>query len=100
MIYFNEIPKYHRNGKKKTKDELYSDYINHFRYKCKCGHTLILRPCEEKKLCSYCGNYFYKDKKMEFKKLLKERIKAQLEEERLLKEKEKLENELHRSRQR
>lgn len=35
---------------------------------CKCGHSIIIYPFEkkDKKICSWCGYYVYKNKKLEF----------------------------------
>lgn len=68
------------------------------KYKCSCGHRVVIPYWRDKGLCSWCHNYVYKDKQTEFKERLKERLKVQLEEEKALKEKEKLENELHKHR--
>ena len=45
------------------------------RYKCKCGHSVIIPAWVDKQLCNWCGNYVYKDKKDEFKNKLKEMSK-------------------------
>ena len=45
------------------------------RYKCKCGHSVIIPAWVDKQLCNWCGNYVYKDKKDEFKCKLKEMSK-------------------------
>lgn len=45
------------------------------RYKCKCGHSVIIPTWVDKQLCNWCGNYVYKDKKDEFKNKLKEMSK-------------------------
>ena len=45
------------------------------RYKCKCGHSVIIPAWVDKQLCSWCGNYVYKDKKDEFKNKIKEMSK-------------------------
>lgn len=39
---------------------------------CKCGHSMILYPCEHKikKICTWCGNYVYKNDLEKFKDLL------------------------------
>lgn len=75
MIYFKDIPKYNKNGRKKRYEERYGDYMSQFKYKCSCSHTVIIRPGVDKKLCSYCGNYVYKDKKLEFKEKLKNELR-------------------------
>ena len=34
--------------------------------KCKCGHSISFLDKSEKKICNWCGNYVYKNKKLEF----------------------------------
>lgn len=41
-------------------------------YKCKCGKSVVIRPCEEKKLCYWCNKWVFKNKKDEFKFRLEE----------------------------
>lgn len=43
-----------------------------FKIYCSCGHSIVIFPFEHKnkKLCSYCGKYVYKEKKEEFKERL------------------------------
>ena len=43
-----------------------------FRVKCKCGHSLCIVSVD-RKICSWCGNYVYKDKLTEMKYELKKR---------------------------
>lgn len=46
------------------------------KYKCsKCGHKEIIPKWKDKTICSWCGNYVFKDKKEEFKYRIKEKIK-------------------------
>ena len=42
---------------------------SNYKYYCKCGHTVVIYPMENKvkKICSWCGNWVYIDKKVEFK---------------------------------
>ena len=44
---------------------------------CKfCGHTLSFYAFEpDKKLCNYCGRYNYRNDKIEFKELMKGKLK-------------------------
>lgn len=39
-----------------------------YRVYCKCGHSIVFFPVEhkDKKLCSWCGYYVYRNKKVEF----------------------------------
>ena len=36
-----------------------------FRVKCECGHTTLLIN-KDKKICTHCGRYIFKNKKDEF----------------------------------
>ena len=40
-----------------------------YKYYCKCGNSAIIYPFEkrQKKLCDWCGNYIYANKREEFK---------------------------------
>lgn len=38
--------------------------------KCKCGHTAIILDVD-KIICSHCGHYIYKNKKLEFRERMK-----------------------------
>lgn len=42
---------------------------------CKCGHSVFIPAFNEKTLCSWCGNYVFKDKKEQFKHELLKNIK-------------------------
>lgn len=43
--------------------------IDKYKYYCKCGNSAIIYPFEkrQKKLCDWCGNYIYANKREEFK---------------------------------
>ena len=43
--------------------------------KCSCGHSvLVIQP---KVLCTWCGSYVYKDKRLEFEERLKDSLKRE-----------------------
>lgn len=42
---------------------------------CKCSHSVIIPFGFDKVVCSWCGNYVFRDKKAEFKYRIKEKIK-------------------------
>lgn len=63
------------SGRKRSKEEIKASYYQNYMVKCKCGHTFLMFSFEPKKLCSNCGMYFYKDKKLEFKEKLKEKLR-------------------------
>ena len=44
-------------------------------FKCKCGHSVVIYPDKKKKLCTWCNNYVYRDKKEEFKDNFKRKEK-------------------------
>ena len=33
---------------------------------CKCGHSVLIPQRKDKKICSWCGNYVFKNKHDEF----------------------------------
>lgn len=35
--------------------------------KCDCGHTVLVPTRKDKIICSWCGEYVFKDKETEFK---------------------------------
>lgn len=45
------------------------------KYRCKCGHRVIIPFQVEKTVCDWCGNYVFRDKKKEFKYRVKEKMK-------------------------
>jgi len=45
------------------------------KYTCKCGRRVIISSQKDKEICSWCGNYVFKNKKDEVKYRVKERIK-------------------------
>lgn len=59
------------SGRKRSKEEIKASYYQNWIVKCKCGHTFLMAKNEPKKLCKLCGNYYYKDKKLEFKEKLR-----------------------------
>lgn len=44
-------------------------------YKCKCGHSVVIRPSEIKVLCYWCNRWVFKNKEDEFKYRVKEQMK-------------------------
>lgn len=46
-----------------------------FAYKCDCGHSMYLSPAHPKRICRWCGNMVYLDKREEFKERLKNIVK-------------------------
>lgn len=53
--------------------EKYSDILQGLKIKCKCGYKTLIPFHVDKMICSHCGKYIYRNKKVEFKdKLMKE----------------------------
>ena len=44
------------------------------KYRCRCGHRVIIPNKIDKNICSWCGNYVFKSKEEEFKYRVKEKI--------------------------
>lgn len=45
--------------------ERMQEEYNKVKYMCKCGHKNIIPYNEEKVVCTFCGNYVFKNKKDE-----------------------------------
>lgn len=56
-------------------NKLIDEQDKHKHY-CNCGHYVYIYPFENKtkKLCTWCHNYVYKDKKEEFKEKIRRRL--------------------------
>lgn len=51
-----------------------SDYYDEIKFLCSCGHKIVIPKWVEKQICSWCGHWVYRNKKLEFKDRLKERM--------------------------
>lgn len=49
-------------------------YIEANRYYCKCGHSLVIKPTQTRKMCTWCGNWVFRTKLDEFKYRTKEQM--------------------------
>ena len=60
-----------------TKEEFnrMSDEYDKVKYRCKCGHRVVIPNWVDKNICDWCGNYVFKDKKKEFEYRMKEKLK-------------------------
>ena len=54
----------------KNEDKLWEEKRKTYRY-CKCGTARPFPKFKDKLICPNCGNYIYKDKKIEFKEKMK-----------------------------
>ena len=54
---------------------------NKVKYKCKCGHMVIIPKWVDKQLCGWCGCYEKKKKKDEFEYRMEEQIKRREKDE-------------------
>ncbi len=45
--------------------------LSNNRYYCYCGHSVVINPPETRTLCTHCGHWVYKDKKLYFKERLR-----------------------------
>lgn len=55
-------------------DKLENEY-HKVKITCRCGHKEVIPVWEDKHLCSWCGNYVYRNKQLEFKEKLKKELK-------------------------
>jgi len=45
------------------------------KYRCRCGHRVIIPYNVDKQICSHCKRYVFKDKSEEFKYRVKEKMR-------------------------
>lgn len=51
-----------------------SDEYDKVKFMCKCGHKVIIPKWVDKQICSWCGQYVFKDEKEEFKYRIQEKM--------------------------
>lgn len=59
----------------KREFDIMTDQLAKVKHTCSCGHKEVISSTEDKKLCSWCGHYVFKDKKSEFKYRVKEKMR-------------------------
>lgn len=64
------------------KDEKRLDFYTKNSVKCKCGHTNFLGS-RDKIICSWCNNYVFKNKRIEFKYRIGELLKNEFNKQRI-----------------
>lgn len=65
MMSYNDIKKYTSN-------------LADIKYQCKkCGRKEVIGKNQEKKLCTHCGHYIFKNDLDEFKYRMKEGLKSE-----------------------
>ena len=60
-------------GKQKNIEKIHQERTDNT-YKCKCGHSVTIRPGLKKVLCNWCNRYVFKNKEDEFKYRVKEQM--------------------------
>lgn len=53
----------------------YSRILQDHKITCKCGHRMLIPYHVDKMICSWCGNYVYRNKRVEFKDKLSKEIR-------------------------
>lgn len=63
-------------AKKEANIKLLNELVKYRRY-CKCGHSVIITPTSKRNrvMCTWCGNYIYKNNFEEFKENIKKVLK-------------------------
>ena len=74
MTYFG-VRKITSTGRKRRPEEIVDSYYTNHKVKCKCSHSVFMPYGTDKKICSYCGNYVYRNKEIEFKEKLLKKLK-------------------------
>ena len=57
----------------KIEYEKFYNYITKNKISCECGHKIFLYK-KDKLICSWCGRYVFKNKRIEFKYRIKEKL--------------------------
>lgn len=52
-----------------------TDEYDKIKYKCKCGHKVVIPKWVDKQLCGWCGHWVFKSKKDECLFRVKEKMK-------------------------
>ncbi len=64
----------------KTKDDRWYQKqmreLDKSKYRCKCGHRVVIPAWIDRNICDWCGHYVYKDKETEFKYKLRGAISS------------------------
>ena len=64
------------NFKKDTQEyERRADELDKVKYRCKCGHRVIIPKGIDKQLCDWCNHYVFKEKSEEFKYRIQEKLR-------------------------
>ena len=50
----------------------YARELEKGKLKCECGHSVIMPPNANKLICRWCGNYVFRNKRIEFGFRMKE----------------------------
>ena len=61
--------------KKKDNTSKLQDALDDYRVKCKCGHKTVIPVWLDKRICWWCGFWVYRNKKVEFKEKMQQKIK-------------------------
>lgn len=56
-------------------DVKYAEEMAKLRKYCSCGHSLTIPNFIDRKMCTHCGSWVYKDKSIEFKYKLDKALK-------------------------
>ena len=60
-----------------TEYQRITEEYNKLKIQCKhCGHKMVLPVWVDKRPCSWCGYYVYRNKKLEFKENMKKLMKV------------------------
>lgn len=52
-----------------------TDEYDKVKYTCKCGHRVVIPKYKDKQICSWCGDYVFKNGKDEFLYRMKGKLK-------------------------
>lgn len=56
-----------------------SDELDKVKIRCKCGHRVVVPMWVDKSMCTWCKHYVYRNKQLEFRERLKQKLKESRE---------------------
>ena len=59
---------------RKNTSNKFDEFIAKNKFKCKCTHTMFIRPAVKRIICTHCGCWVYRKKSDEFKDKLNKRL--------------------------
>ena len=67
-------------GRRRTQAEILDSYYSNYKVKCDCGHSMFMPYGTDIKICSHCGHKIFRNKQIEFREKVKEKLRRKSDE--------------------